>query len=783
MGGQAEVPGGRVYPVLVQLPQDQSRFSLKVQKYFQSRKSGAGGENFKVSEISPSTYCVYFQDPEGDPIYTHQQLKSRFSLKVQKYFQSRKSGAGGENFKVSEISPSTYCVYFQDPEAQDRVLKKTDHVIESISVQVTIVGDTKNDKPHPSRQTSKTSESEDLYREHAERKDYRDMGRPKLPEDHGRSSPPPADLRMDYPSSAAGAEDQRSHLPEIFGETTTILGRDLINKEILQEIKQKFTSLKIREDTGNVTVSGSYTAIEELYRFLQKKLGGGARRSVRDEEPGEDPEDCMNLQTDLYNYIADIYKEDLARIRNRYNVEVTEVKKSKGTTYIRLNPLGPDASVDWAMQTFIDKVQAVTKDWKQKEAPRSAMKGSLEDTKRYMKEHHKTVVIVDGDRLILRGPERELSQALEALQRGEGKSDLPHRIVTISPMAKRSEVLVDTRHMDILKRLKCREMKALQQKFRVRMDEESKGGNVNVTFKAVNGAPDLGAHACHCFTNLLQSTIMNLQRRTISGNLEINKNRLSQFTTKLQEGGIDVILEHDKGSLILVASPLLVDFAEERLRQFLKMQDAGKATASGGDAMEPMDTGNPADTQKNAEEEPCPICLDKINNKKVLPCKHEFCDTCFQKCSEMKQVCPVCSVPYGVVIGNQPDGTMTHNKVSFSLPGYPGCGTIQIHYNIPGGTQQKNHPNPGKRFSGTFRTAYLPDNTEGRDVLHLLKKAFDQKLIFTVGDSHTTHASDTVTWNDIHHKTTTHGGTTGYGYPDPDYLKRVREELKAKGIK
>ncbi|KAG8543791.1 hypothetical protein GDO81_023689 [Engystomops pustulosus] len=95
---------------------------------------------------------------------------------------------------------------------------------------------------------------------------------------------------------------------------------------------------------------------------------------------------------------------------------------------------------------------------------------------------------------------------------------------------------------------------------------------------------------------------------------------------------------------------------------------------------------------------------------------------------------------------------------------------------------QKDHPNPGKRFSGTDRRAYLPDNQEGREVLRLLDKAFNQKLIFTVGESRTTGAKDTVTWNDIHHKTNTTGGPAGFGYPDPDYLKRVRDELKAKGV-
>uniref|UniRef100_A0A2K6TC91 E3 ubiquitin-protein ligase n=1 Tax=Saimiri boliviensis boliviensis TaxID=39432 RepID=A0A2K6TC91_SAIBB len=96
--------------------------------------------------------------------------------------------------------------------------------------------------------------------------------------------------------------------------------------------------------------------------------------------------------------------------------------------------------------------------------------------------------------------------------------------------------------------------------------------------------------------------------------------------------------------------------------------------------------------------------------------------------------------------------------------------------------QKKEHPNPGKSYSGVHRTAYLPDNKEGRKVLELLRRAFEQKLIFTVGNSRVLGISDVITWNDIHHKTSKLGGPESYGYPDPSYLKRVQDELKAKGI-
>ena len=81
-----------------------------------------------------------------------------------------------------------------------------------------------------------------------------------------------------------------------------------------------------------------------------------------------------------------------------------------------------------------------------------------------------------------------------------------------------------------------------------------------------------------------------------------------------------------------------------------------------------------------------------------------------------------------------------------------------IYFNI----LQANHPNPGKPYSGTHRTAYLPDTKDGRQVLKLLKRAFDAKLLFTIGRSVTTGVENVVTWNDVHHKTSTHGGPTKY---------------------
>lgn len=67
-------------------------------------------------------------------------------------------------------------------------------------------------------------------------------------------------------------------------------------------------------------------------------------------------------------------------------------------------------------------------------------------------------------------------------------------------------------------------------------------------------------------------------------------------------------------------------------------------------------------------------------------------------------------------------------------------------------------------------------------MLKLLLVAWDRRLIFAIGTSSTTGESDTVIWNEIHHKTEFGSNLTGHGYPDANYLDNVLAELAAQGI-
>lgn len=70
-----------------------------------------------------------------------------------------------------------------------------------------------------------------------------------------------------------------------------------------------------------------------------------------------------------------------------------------------------------------------------------------------------------------------------------------------------------------------------------------------------------------------------------------------------------------------------------------------------------------------------------------------------------------------------------------NLPGFEGCGTIVITFTFYDGVQSSEHPNPGGSYKGMSCMAYFPDTQEGRQILKLLRKAFDARLVFTISQS------------------------------------------------
>lgn len=91
---------------------------------------------------------------------------------------------------------------------------------------------------------------------------------------------------------------------------------------------------------------------------------------------------------------------------------------------------------------------------------------------------------------------------------------------------------------------------------------------------------------------------------------------------------------------------------------------------------------------KPDDDDFCCICMDSFTNPKTLTkCSHSFCRECIDEHFKYKPVCPVCSVVYGVITGNQPEGHMSDSISKINLPGYQQYNTIVVSYGFIDGTQ------------------------------------------------------------------------------------------------
>uniref|UniRef100_A0A8C5K1W5 E3 ubiquitin-protein ligase n=1 Tax=Jaculus jaculus TaxID=51337 RepID=A0A8C5K1W5_JACJA len=205
---------------------------------------------------------------------------------------------------------------------------------------------------------------------------------------------------------------------------------------------------------------------------------------------------------------------------------------------------------------------------------------------------------------------------------------------------------------------------------------------------------------------------------------------------------------------------------------------------------------------KTAPDEDCIICMEKLSVAsgysdvadsetlgpmavgRLTKCSHAFHLLCLlaMYCNGNKDgslQCPSCKTIYGEKTGTQPRGKMEVFQFHVSLPGHEDCGTILIVYNIPHGIQVRaDQPETATPPCSPRQPCLLPLG----QVLELLKVAWKRRLIFTVGTSSTTGETDTVVWNEIHHKTEMDRNLTGHGYPDPNYLQNVMAELAAQGV-
>lgn len=712
--------------------------------------------------------------------------------KLEKYFQSRASGGGECTVQpVGPSAPDTFEVKFLERTAKEKVLKKREHQVPFNDKSVTIfletikkpVEDLKPRTPSLTQPAETPSSRSSSSIESLEEVLCEEM----------------------HPSNGPVFNSVDSIVQKVFLAVTAELNCDLLSKEQRALITTVCPHVKgVVGSEGIEKVCGSFEDIEKIHHFLSEQLLGSEweQKYLPQKDPPSDTEreqPCQNNYevSELFlEYFRHAYPNRIESIEKKFRVNF-EIRDSAPNMVSVGFTSGQSGNLEEARDSFARKFQECTQSLKQDSISLEDHERAKEVREELTRRFPKLLIKGQGRTLTLLGTQGDIAAATEKVSQTFVKTPM----VKITASGYLTGIEVDSARFNLLKPELLQEITEIEQRYNTCGQVQEKGQKTCIVFVPKDKEVDLSVHSYTSFIDAFQHATSQLRTEALSLK-QLGRERARLQKTKFiddlrkKHSNVHFVVSQESLTLTGLRSHLTQAMQYVFKRMGLSPPSGEKANVDDETAMDvdgndsnvasPPPGGSESSSSASKVKENkdyCVICMDTITNKHVLSkCKHEFCTFCITKYMSIKPVCPVCQTSYGVQRGNQPDGTMTHTRVDRSLPGYEGYGTIKICYDMKGGVQTNEHPNPGTSYSGTQRIAYLPDNKEGRKVLDLLRKAFAHKLIFTIGCSRTLGLSDVITWNDIHHKTSMSGGPEGFGYPDPDYLKRVREELKAKGI-
>ncbi|NXC07345.1 DTX3L ligase, partial [Orthonyx spaldingii] len=715
-------------------------------------------------------------------------------LKLQAYFQSGKRSGGGECSVRAGPRPGTYWVDFFQERDRKSVESRPKHSLELGAKCMDIIILPGEEDLGKSQVTAQASASSNNI-----------AAKPAVPQQEQQDS------------DARGAAAMEVLTKKIFLTVSATVNTSMFTEDQREKITIMCPNLKRKENLGMETLTGDFTDIEKAYHYFEDILAGKDPNhdfSHSEYENGLKDENGLNteemneltLVTALYEYFSHTRKKEIKELHERFGACIRIKGHYKDCTVIYISSDGNPALLQAANDFFIRTFQETTKDLTQKKVPVRNSHTLRETILKLNERFRNLLALEEGSQLLLRGPLSEILAAQKFLEEEDKNSQAEKNMKISSEQYKyRNGIEVDASVFKLLETILSKEIDNINDKFDTLIEtKENLYGRKVIIFRPKSKTPDMSSHAAESFINAFQSASAMLREKVISMKLlEDQKKTSYMLLNGKQCEDLHVELKKNEDKLILRGLPDHVYAAEKHMMDLLNIGDStqtkNKAPLS-SDLSSQEATGASKKSkvkQKNnlssegqiqtkteeKEEDQCPICMDRIKNKETLEkCKHAFCKSCIDRAMAYKRACPICNTICGVLRGNQPEGTMSTTKLDVSLPGFSNCHTIQINYYMRGGIQTSSHPNPGQHYGPAYRKAYLPDNKEGREILQLLRRAFDQKLIFTVGQSRTTGEQSVITWNDIHHKTAITGGPTNFGYPDPNYLQRVRSELKAKGI-
>ncbi|NXS19098.1 DTX3L ligase, partial [Mystacornis crossleyi] len=697
-------------------------------------------------------------------------------LKLQAYFQSGKRSGGGECNVREGPEPGTYWVDFFKEQDRKNVESRRKHILKlgEKCLEIDILpgeGD-----PGKSQVTAQASAS------------YDDVaGSPSLTQQKQRDS------------DGHGATAKEVLSKKIFLTVSATLNTSMFTEDQREKITIMCPNLKRERNPGVdgcEKLTGDFTDIEKAYHYFEDILAG------RDPKHNFSHSECKNGLKDensqnteemnefpvvpaLYEYFSHTCKKEIKELHERFGARIRIKGHYKDSTLISISSDTSSASLQEASDFFITTFQETTRDLEQEKVPITNSYTLRETIMKLNERFGRLLAKEEGGQLLLRGPRSEILAAKKFLtEESENRHAEKNMKISSEQYKYRNGIEVDASVFKLLETILSKEIENINDKFDTLIEiKENSYGQKVIIFRSKPKTYDMSSHATESFISAFQSASAMLREKIITLKLsEDQEKTLYMLLNGKQFEYLHVKLKKNEDKLIISGLPDHLYAAEKYMMDRLITEDSTQtknraplssdlssqeATGASKKKSSVKQKNNPSSERQTQakteekEEDMCVICRDRIKNKKTLEkCKHAFCKSCIDLAMAHKKACPVCNTVCGVLRGDQPEGEMSSRPLRLSLPGFPYCGTIQIDYYMKGGIQTSSHPNPGQRYGPTHRTAYLPDNKEGREILQLLRRAFNQKLIFTVGQSRTTGEQSVITWNDIHHKTATEGGPT-----------------------
>uniref|UniRef100_A0A8B9KGI9 E3 ubiquitin-protein ligase n=1 Tax=Astyanax mexicanus TaxID=7994 RepID=A0A8B9KGI9_ASTMX len=636
---------------------------------------------------------------------------------------------------------------------------------------------------------------------------------------------------VDVPFKQEPPVDKKKKVPQVDMFVNAVIDLDRWSQEVQTELLKRMGKY---QNGNKLAFFGSLAEAERFYRDVCEIIGGSEAEmdtdGVRNDPSVEIPQNSgpsgapPALITPLheYWYFSHAYKKEIDQIQDKFGVNIDAEVSVSVTAKDQTRP----DSVRKGKDKLMDLYQTSTTSLQSLHIPQTQLDSdTVKNVVRNIQSDQAKMALmmsVDGCRLF--GPKNTISGVQSRLNSESGqdygtsdgsgsasKMELDSNYTSGSSTLEMDikdapdPIVMSDALWKLMNKTSRKQFAEIENKYGVHIFHQplQDSTEVKVTIKSKdNVLVNLESHAHRAFIHLYQKISMSAITCPLS--VPLDEKNLKNELDGHHLVGVDekigiwklIGLPRNLGPAIadienLIKKPVfdektkkIIDYSNSqkfKRHNWKHLEEASSSAMGPGSSVDP-DTSTKEDIEKSKDDN-CPICIDTFTDQVKLQCGHGFCRECLGlSVNSMGEICPVCKKIYGKVKGNQPQGTMSFRKQRYDLPGYDGCGTIEICYYIPDGKQTDEHPNPGQPYSGARRQAYLPSNTEGKEVLQLLQRAFDRRLIFTVGTSTFTGANNTITWNGIHHKTSMTGGPQNYGYPDPDYLKRVKKELKAKGI-